>query len=68
MGNTHGVRSAAKPLKNDRKKIISNDFFTVLLSLLGNIDLRTISNLTQKLDVPGGDALNNVSNGRKTRR
>ena len=25
---------------------------TVLLSLLGNIDLRTISNLTQKLDVP----------------
>lgn len=41
---------------------------TVLLSLLGNIDLRTISNLTQKLAVPGGRALNNVSNGRTTRR
>ena len=48
--------------------VAGRSYDTVLLSLLGNIDLRTISNLTQKLDVPGGGALNNVSNGRKTRR
>ena len=33
IGKTQGVKSAAKPLKKDRKKITSNDFFPVFLSL-----------------------------------
>jgi hypothetical protein len=53
---------------NNNSVVGARSYDTVLLSLLGNIDLRTISNLTQKLNVPGGGALNNVSNGRKTRR
>ena len=30
---------------------------TVLLSLVGDIDLRMVSELTKKLNVPGGDQL-----------
>ena len=33
MGNTHGVSNAAKPLKNERKKIRSNDFLPAFPSL-----------------------------------
>ena len=40
-------------------------FSTILLSLIGGIDLRTISNLTQKLDIPGGQALQNASRKNK---
>ena len=33
----------------------------VLLLLKGDIDLREVSNLTAKLDVPGGDLLKNAN-------
>lgn len=36
------------------------EFETVLLSLKGDIDLREVSNLTSKLNVPGGDLLKNA--------
>ncbi|MEL4307524.1 DUF4252 domain-containing protein [Joostella sp. CR20] len=35
---------------------------TVLLSLTGNIDLRQISKLTSKMDLPGGDQLGKAGN------
>lgn len=34
------------------------EFETVLLSLTGDIDLRQISKMTEKMNVPGGDQLN----------
>lgn len=36
------------------------EFETVLLSLTGDIDLRQISKITNKMDVPGGDKLKKV--------
>jgi hypothetical protein len=36
------------------------EFETVLLSLKGDIDLREVSKLTSKLNVPGGDLLKNA--------
>ncbi|MEZ4802494.1 MAG: DUF4252 domain-containing protein [Gelidibacter sp.] len=41
------------------------EFETVLLSLTGDIDLRQISKLTQKMNVPGGDQLNEAGKGKK---
>jgi len=38
------------------------EFESVLLLLKGDIDLREVSNLTAKLDVPGGDLLKNANN------
>ena len=37
---------------------------TVLLSLTGNIDLRQISKLTSKMDLPGGDQLGKAGNNK----
>ena len=37
------------------------EFESVLLLLKGDIDLREVSNLTAKLDVPGGDLLKNAN-------
>ena len=38
---------------------------TVLLSLTGDIDLRQISKLTNKMNVPGGDQLKKVGDKNK---
>jgi len=39
----------------------SNDGQTVIVSLTGNIDLKQISKLTEKLNIPGGEHLNKAS-------
>ena len=41
------------------------EFETVLLSLTGDIDLRQISKMTEKMNVPGGDQLNKASKAKK---
>ncbi len=41
------------------------EFETVLLSLTGDIDLRQISKLTEKMNVPGGDQLNKAGKEKK---
>ncbi|MBF8149314.1 DUF4252 domain-containing protein [Winogradskyella sp. F6397] len=41
---------------NGKKRV----FETVVLSLTGDIDLRQISKITSKLDIPGGEQLNKV--------
>src|SRR5690606_11147707 len=41
------------------------DFETVVLSLTGDIDLRQISKMTEKMNVPGGDQLNKAAKGKK---
>ncbi|MDX1471339.1 MAG: DUF4252 domain-containing protein [Flavobacteriaceae bacterium] len=41
------------------------EFETVLLSLTGDIDLRQISKITNKMDVPGGDKLKKVGDKNK---
>ncbi len=41
------------------------EFETVLLSLTGDIDLRQISKMTEKMNVPGGDKLNKAGKGKK---
>lgn len=41
------------------------DFETVVLSLTGDIDLRQISKMTEKMNVPGGEQLNKASKGKK---
>lgn len=41
------------------------DFETVVLSLTGDIDLRQISKMTQKMNVPGGEQLNKAGKGKK---
>lgn len=41
------------------------DFETVVLSLTGDIDLRQISKMTEKMNVPGGDKLNKAGKGKK---
>ena len=38
---------------------------TVLMSLTGNFDLNEISALTNKMNLPGGDALRKASKGKK---
>lgn len=42
-----------------------HDFETVVLSLTGDIDLRQISKMTEKMNVPGGDQLNKASKAKK---
>lgn len=41
------------------------DFETVVLSLTGDIDLRQISKMTEKMNVPGGDQLKKAGKGNK---
>ena len=41
------------------------DFETVVLSLTGDIDLRQISKMTEKMNVPGGDQLNKAAKAKK---
>lgn len=41
------------------------EFETVLLSLTGDIDLRQISKMTEKMNVPGGDQLNKAGKSKK---
>lgn len=41
------------------------EFETVLLSLTGDIDLRQISKMTEKMNVPGGEHLNKAGKGNK---
>lgn len=41
------------------------DFETVVLSLTGDIDLRQISKMTEKMNVPGGDQLNKAGKAKK---
>ncbi|MEO6348333.1 MAG: DUF4252 domain-containing protein [Aquaticitalea sp.] len=41
------------------------DFETVVLSLTGDIDLRQISKMTEKMNVPGGEQLNKASKAKK---
>lgn len=41
------------------------DFETVVLSLTGDIDLRQISKMTEKMNVPGGEQLNKAAKGKK---
>ncbi|MGJ8593479.1 MAG: DUF4252 domain-containing protein [Aquaticitalea sp.] len=41
------------------------EFETVVLSLTGDIDLRQISKMTEKMNVPGGDQLNKASKTKK---
>lgn len=41
------------------------EFETVLLSLTGDIDLRQISKMTQKMNVPGGKQLEKAGQGKK---
>ena len=41
------------------------DFETVVLSLTGDIDLRQISKMTEKMNVPGGDKLNKAAKAKK---
>lgn len=41
------------------------EFETVLLSLTGDIDLRQISKMTQKMNVPGGKQLEKAGKGQK---
>lgn len=41
------------------------DFETVILSLTGDIDLRQISKMTEKMNVPGGDQLNKAAKAKK---
>ena len=41
------------------------EFETVLLSLTGDIDLRQISKMTEKMNVPGGDQLNKAAKAKK---
>lgn len=53
--------------KNEDIKINGKkrEFETVLLSLTGDIDLRQISKMTEKMNVPGGDQLNKAGKGKK---
>ncbi len=41
------------------------EFETVLLSLTGDIDLRQISKMTEKMNVPGGEQLNKAGKAKK---
>lgn len=41
------------------------EFETVVLSLTGDIDLRQISKMTEKMNVPGGDKLNKAAKAKK---
>lgn len=41
------------------------DFETIVLSLTGDIDLRQISKMTEKMNVPGGEQLNKAAKGKK---
>lgn len=41
------------------------DFETLVLSLTGDIDLREISKMTEKMNVPGGEQLNKASKAKK---
>jgi hypothetical protein len=40
--------------------VSGGDHETVIISLTGNIDLRQVSKLTEKMDLPGGDELKKV--------
>ncbi len=52
----------AEDIKINGKK---REFETVLLSLTGDIDLRQISKMTEKMNVPGGDQLNKAGKKNK---
>jgi hypothetical protein len=41
------------------------EFETVVLSLTGDIDLRQISKMTEKMNVPGGEQLNKAGKAKK---
>jgi len=43
----------------------SKDDDTVLMSLTGNFDLNELSVLTDKMNLPGGDALKKSAKGKK---
>ena len=59
IGNTHGVSSAAKPLKNDRKKISHMDFpsssclssFTTLSLLVGAVGVSVTDSMVSEIAV-----------------
>lgn len=62
------VINGLKELTKDENITINGkkrEFETVLLSLTGDIDLRQISKMTEKMNVPGGDQLNKAGKGKK---
>ncbi|MCK7589929.1 DUF4252 domain-containing protein [Subsaxibacter sp. CAU 1640] len=62
------VINGLKELTKDENITINGkkrEFETVLLSLTGDIDLRQISKMTDKMNVPGGDQLNKAGKGKK---
>lgn len=60
----NGLKQMTKDedIKVNGKKL---EFETVLLSLTGDIDLRQISKMTEKMNVPGGDQLNKATKAKK---
>lgn len=60
----NGLKEMTKDedIKINGKKL---EFETVLLSLTGDIDLRQISKMTEKMNVPGGDQLNKAAKSKK---
>ncbi len=60
----NGLKEVTKgeDIKINGKK---RDFETVVLSLTGDIDLRQISKMTQKMNVPGGEQLNKAGKAKK---
>ncbi len=50
-------------IKEQNIEINGKKMETVLLSLTGDIDLRSISKLTQKMNLPGGDQLGKAGDG-----
>lgn len=62
------VINGLKELTKDEEIKINGkkrEFETVLLSLTGDIDLRQISKMTEKMNMPGGDQLNKAGKGKK---
>ena len=62
------VINGLKELTKDEEIKINGkkrEFETVLLSLTGDIDLRQISKMTEKMNVPGGEQLNKAGKGKK---
>ncbi|GFZ77119.1 hypothetical protein GCM10011531_03020 [Aquaticitalea lipolytica] len=62
------IINGLKELTKDSDMTINGkkrDFETVLLSLTGDIDLRQISKMTQKMNVPGGQQLEKAGKAKK---
>ena len=64
-GDDYNVSELLMLVTGNINSVKGKSYNTILLSLFGGIDLRTISNLTKKLDIPGGQALQNVHGVRK---